>query len=85
MRFDDAPGDPGAPPARATLVDPTHSQLLDEWLPPNSVDGDYFAIETSFSPDGKWLAIVHSSVGIGEGDRLVTVVDVAVRPAPSCR
>jgi hypothetical protein len=85
VRFDDAPGDPGAPAARATLVGTTARAALDAWKAPREVSGDYFAVETSFSPDGKWLAIVHSAVGIGEEGRLVGVIDAEVRAAPPCK
>ena len=82
--LDDIPGDPGAPPARATLVGPTGKTPLAEWKPPREVDGDYFALETSFSPDGKTLALARTSVGRGEGDQRVDVVSVELRPAPPC-
>jgi len=83
--FDDAPGDPAAPPARATLVGPAARQPLDEWRPAGTVDGDYFAVETSFSPDGKWLAVYRVAVGLGTDERLVELAGVQVRPAPACR
>jgi hypothetical protein len=83
--FDDAPGDPAAPPARATLIGPTARLPLDEWRPAREVDGDYFAVETSYSPDGKWLGIVHTSVGLGDGDQLIEVKSIEVRPAPPCK
>lgn len=85
VRFDDVPGDPGAPAARATLVGPAGAQPLDAWRPAREVDGDYFAVETSFSPDGKWLALVHTAVGIGEDERRVEVAGAEVRAAPACR
>jgi hypothetical protein len=85
LRFDDAPGDPGAPAARATLVGAAAATPLDAWSPERTVDGDYFAIEASFSPDGKWLALVHVAVGIGEDERRVDVVGAEVRAAPGCR
>jgi hypothetical protein len=83
--LDDVPGDPGAPPARATLLGPGARLAIDEWRPPATVDGDYFAIETSYSPDGRWLAVVRAAVGIGDADRLVELSSVEVRPAPTCR
>lgn len=82
--FDDAPGDPAAPPARATLAGPSARQPLDEWRPAREDNGDYFAVETSFSPDGKWLAIVHTAVGLGDGEQSVDVKSIEVRPAPAC-
>lgn len=85
VAFDDAPGDPGAPAARATLLGPKARLPLDEWKPENTVDGDYFAVETSFSPDGKWLGIVHTAVGIGEGEQRIDVIAAELRPAPVCR
>jgi hypothetical protein len=83
--YEDIPGDPGAPPARATLFGPKERQPLDAWAVPREVDGDYFAVEIAFSPDGKWMGVVHTSVGIGDGERLVRVVEVRVVPAPACR
>ena len=50
---------------------------------PGSVDGDYFAIETSFR--GGRLGLARVSVGLGEGERLVRVISVEVRAAPACR
>ena len=85
VRFDDAPGDPGAPPARATLIGASGEQPLDAWKPPREADGDYFAVETTWSPDGKWLGIVRSGVGIGEEGTAVFVADAEVRPAPACK
>ena len=83
--LEDVPGDPGAPAARASLVGREGTVLLDEWRPAATDDGDYFAIETSFSPDGKWMGVAHVSVGIGDGDRLVRVIDAQVRRAPVCK
>lgn len=86
LRYDDVSGDPGAPAARATLVGPDGAeQLLDAWKPPPEVDGDYFAVEIGFSPDGKWMGVVHTSIGVGDGERLVRVESVEIRPAPACR
>ena len=83
--YEDISGDPAAPPARASLVGPGGRQLLDEWRVPREVDGDYFAVEIRVSPDGKRIAVLHVSVGIGDGDRLVRVESAEVRPAPPCR
>ena len=86
--FEDLTGDPGLPAeaaAKATLYGPPAPIALDAWKPPRTLDGDYFAVETSFSPDGKRLAIVHTAVGVGEGERSAEVVSVEVRAAPDCR
>ncbi len=83
--LEDAPGDPGAPPARATLLSPTGRTPLDAWSPPSTVDGDRFAIETSLSPDGRRLALVHTAIGVGDGDLLIEVVSLELRDAPICR
>ena len=84
VAVDDVGGDPAAPPARATLVGPGGAQEIAAWAVPATVDGDYFALETSFSPDGRWLAVVRAAVGLG-GERLVEIAGVEVRPAPPCR
>lgn len=84
---EDIPGDPGLPPeaaARATLVGPGARAPIDAWRPPLSVDGDYFALETSFSPGGDWLAIVRTAVGRGEGEQSADVVAASVLVAPRC-
>jgi len=86
LAYEDAPGDPAlAALAKATLVGPGGRVLLDEWRPPAELDGDYFAIDASLSPDGRWLGIAHLSVGLGVGEQLVRVVAVEVRPAPGCK
>lgn len=74
---------PLGPPARTTLVSPRQRLKLAEWLPAATIDGDYFTIEASFSPDGRWLALARLAIGIGE-DRTVDVVDVELQPAPPC-
>ena len=88
FRHDDVSGDPSSPAARATLLglggDGAHDLLIDAWKAPPSVDGDYFAIVTSLSPDGRFLAIVHSAVGIGDSDHIVEVAGVELRLAPPC-
>lgn len=85
VRFDDVPGDPGAPPARATLIGPAGMTPLASWKPAPEVDGDYFALETSLSLDGKWLAVVRVAVGLGDGEQSVDVTGIELRPAPACR
>ncbi|MSP62349.1 MAG: hypothetical protein EXR72_18855 [Myxococcales bacterium] len=82
--LDDVPGDPGAPAARATLQGPSGATVLDAWKPPPAVDGDYFAIETSFSPDGRLLAVIHTAIGLGPDERTVDVAGIELRPAPAC-
>lgn len=84
--LEDISGDPAVRrPARATLIAPAGRTPLDEWSPAATDDGDYFAIETSFSPDGKWLGVARLAVGIGDGDKVVRVVSAEVRRAPPCR
>ena len=71
--------------ATATLVSPTGRETLDEWRPDATVGGDIFADELSFSPEGKWMAIAHLGIHLGEGERIIEIHDVAIRPIPACR
>lgn len=71
--------------ASATLVTPTSRELLDDWKPDASVGGDVYGVELSFSPEGKWMAVVHVAVHLGEGERIVEIPSVEIRPVPACR
>ena len=82
--LDDVVAAASGPPARATLIGKTTRTLLGEWRPALNIDGDYFALEVSFSPDGKWLALARIAVGLGE-DQTVDIAGVEVRGTPPCR
>ena len=82
---DDVLASSKGPPARATLWGPSGATPLAAWQPPVTVDGDYFALETSFSPDGKWLAIARLAVHLGDEAPVVDVAGLEVRAAPACR
>jgi hypothetical protein len=71
--------------ASATLVSPTGREPIEAWTPDASVAGDLYAVELSFSPEGKWLAIVRLAVHLGEGERIVEIPSVDIRPVPACR
>ena len=71
--------------ARATLVSPTTRAPLDEWKPAADVPGDVYADELSFSPEGKWMAVAHLGVHLGEGERIIEIHDVEIRAVPACR
>lgn len=71
--------------ASATLVSPTGRETIDEWKPDASVGGDVYAIELSFSPEGKWMAVAHLAIHLGEGERIVEIPSVQIRNVPACR
>src|SRR5262249_32375616 len=73
-------GDP--PGAAATLVTPTGEEPIDDWKPDATVGGDVFADELSFSPEGKWMAVAHLGIHLGEGERIVEVHDVEIKQVP---
>lgn len=83
VSFDDAAG-PGVNVASASMVGPGTHVVLDTWHIGPTDNGDYFAVETSFSPDGKWLAIIHTGVSLGVDERTVEIASVRVIPAPPC-
>jgi hypothetical protein len=69
----------------ATLLTPTGRAAIEEWKPGNEVQGDRFAVELSFSPEGKWMAVERVAVHVGEGERIVELPSVEIRPVPACR
>ncbi len=69
----------------AVLVTPTERTVLDDWKPGNDVPGDRFLVELSFSPEGKWMAVEHVAVHLGEGERIIEIPSVEIRPVPACR
>jgi hypothetical protein len=71
--------------ALATLLTPTTRETLEDWKPDASVGGDVYALELSFSPEGNWLAVVHLAVHLGEGERIIEIPHVDIRPVPACR
>ena len=74
-------------PARVTWVTPTRRQVLDDWMPtddPAAIEADGFTVETSFAPEGEWMAILHVAVGLGEGERVVQVPSAKLLKVPAC-
>jgi hypothetical protein len=71
--------------ATAVLVTPTERTLIDDWRPTLDTHGDRFLVELSFSPEGKWMAVEHVAVHLGEGERIVEIPSVEIRPVPACR
>src|SRR5262249_35116460 len=71
--------------ATATLVTPTGRETLEDWKPSAEVGGDLFGVELSFSPEGRWMALVRVAVHLGEGERIVEIPEVEIRPVPACR
>lgn len=71
--------------ARAIMTTPTGTQTLADWKPDASVGGDVYAIELSFSPEGKWMAIEHLAIHLGEGERIIEIPRVDIVPVPACR
>lgn len=73
--------------ATLTWVTPTKRVKLDDWMPTDdaeAVEADQFTIESSFAPEGEWLAILHVAVGLGEGDRIIQVPGVKIVAVPAC-
>ena len=73
--------------ATLTWVTPTKRVKLDDWMPTDDaepVEADRFTIETSFAPEGSWLAILHVAIGLGEGDRIIQVPGFKIVPVPAC-
>ncbi|MCU1278152.1 MAG: hypothetical protein JWM53_1698 [bacterium] len=71
--------------ASATLVSPTGREPIDEWKPDAKTGGDLYAVELSFSPEGKWMAVAHLGVHLGEGERIIEIHGVEIRAVPACR
>ena len=76
---------PKPTPARLWLLTPTRRDLVVEWMPDVKAQGDVFVLEPSFSPEGKWMAIVRVGVGLGEGERIVEIDSAELRLVPACR
>jgi hypothetical protein len=71
--------------AQLTLVTPTKKEPLEDWQPDSKVGGDAYAVEVSFSPEGKWMAVVHVAIHLGDGERIIEIPFVDIRPVPACR
>jgi hypothetical protein len=71
--------------AVATLLTPTGREPIEEWKPDAKVGGDVYAVELSFSPEGKWMAVAHLAIHLGEGERVVEIPSVDIRSVPACR
>jgi hypothetical protein len=67
------------------LVTPTSKDSIDDWKPDAKVGGDLYATELSFSPEGKWMAVVHLAVHLGDGERIIEIPSVDIRSVPACR
>jgi len=72
--------------AVATLLTPTGREPIEDWKPDASkIGGDVYAVELSFSPEGKWMAVVHLAIRHGAGERVVEIPSVDIRSVPACR
>jgi len=71
--------------AVATLLTPTSREPIEDWKPDAKVGGDVYAVELSFSPEGKWMAVVHLAIHLGAGERIVEIPSVDIRAVPACR
>jgi hypothetical protein len=76
---------PTPTPARAWWVTPTERTLLDEWMPEPRTQGDRFMIEPTFSPEVKWMGVLHVVVQLGIDEVIISVDSAAIRPVPACR
>lgn len=85
VELEEAVTTPEPAPARAYWVTPTERVLIEEWMPERETPGDRFLIELSFSPESKWMAVLHVAVDVGDGERIVRVDASAVRPIPACK
>jgi hypothetical protein len=85
IELEDAQLVPTPKPARAFVVSPTGKTLIEEWTPDPKINGDVFALEVSFSPEGKWMAVARLAIGLGEGERTIEVSGVNIWPVPACR
>jgi hypothetical protein len=71
--------------ATATLITPTGREPIDDWKPDATVGGDVFADELSFSPEGKWMAVLRLGIHLGEGERIIEIHSVDIKEVPACR
>ena len=76
---------PDTQPATVMLVQPSGTVELEAWKPESGLTADEYRVEASFSPDGKWMALVHLAIGLGEGQRTVEIAGVRRVPRPVCR
>jgi hypothetical protein len=78
---------PALKPARLTWVTPSGRKVLDDWMPtddPDAIEADGYTIETTFAPEGEWMAILHVAVGLGDGERVVRVPHAKMIRVPAC-
>ncbi len=72
-------------PARIWMITPTARELLSEWTPEPTREEKVFALEPSFSPEGKWMAISRVTLKQEEGQRVIEVDAAELREVPACR
>ncbi len=77
---------PAMTPAKLVWVGPSGKKVLEQWTPNDAeaVDADAYTIETTFAPEGEWMAILHVSVGLGDGERIVRVPYAKMIRVPAC-
>jgi hypothetical protein len=71
--------------ALATLLTPTGRESIEDWKPDAKVGGDVYAVELSFSPEGRWMAVARVAIHLGEGERIIEIPSVEIRAVPACR
>ncbi len=71
--------------AQLTMVTPTGKEPLEDWRPEAKVAADAYDVEVSFSPEGKWMAVVHVAIHLGDGERIIEIPSVDIRAVPACR
>ncbi len=84
LTLEDAQSVPARKAARIMQRTPAGPRELEQWMPGAQVQGDAFQLEASFSPNGKWMAIVRVAVGLGEGERTVEIAGARLVPTPDC-
>jgi hypothetical protein len=76
---------PEARPVRVFWVTPTERLLVDEWLPDPKLEADDFTTELSFSPETRWMGVLHVVVKLGHEGRIVSIGGAEIRAIPACR
>jgi hypothetical protein len=67
------------------MVTPTGREPLEDWKPEARSAADAYDVEVSFSPEGKWMAVVHVAIHLGDGERIIEIPSVDIRAVPACR